>query len=226
MSKLDQVLDSAASLQVPHNFFTHFYIVSVASSLFWGWRYSLWKTEGTVRIVWALMFLQGVRRLGESYTYTSTSKSQMWFAHWLAGLFFYLATGMAVWAAPSPPEQNVLGWKMAILVPAILVAHVLQHTYHAYLYGLRTQNKGYQLPSHPLFPNLVCPHYTCEIAIYVFMSFLAAPEGQLVNWTWVCAAVFVVSNLAVTAEGTRQWYADKFGAARISGRKRMIPWVW
>jgi 3-oxo-5-alpha-steroid 4-dehydrogenase 3 len=216
---------------VPHNFFTHFYIVSVASSLFWGWWLSLWQAGGTVRVVWLLMLLQGVRRLSESYAYTSSSKSQMWFVHWIIGLLFYFATGIAVWieldtSPVSSSEQGVLWWKSAILIPGILTAHALQHTYHAYLYRLRSENKGYQLPSHPLFPNLVCPHYTCEIAIYVLLSFLAAPEGQLVNWTWVCAAIFVAGNLGVTAEGTRSWYVEKFGAAKMSGRKRMIPGVW
>lgn len=230
-SPLEQLLDYAASIQVPHNFFTHFYVVSVASSLFWGWRWSLWDARVTVRVVWALMLLQGVRRLLESYTYTSSSKSRMWVAHWILGLLFYLATNMAVWVEhdATPPlasDQDMLGWRAAILIPSILTAHALQHTYHAYLYRLRTQNAEYQLPSHPLFPNLVCPHYTCEITIYLLMSLLAAPNGRIVNWTWVCATVFVVVNLGVTAEGTREWYVEKFGAAKVSGRWRMIPWMW
>jgi 3-oxo-5-alpha-steroid 4-dehydrogenase 3 len=155
----------------------------------------------------------------------------MWVAHWILGLAYYTANGMAVWAdhvpaTPSTKSASPLGMKTAILVPAVLTAHVLQHTYHAYLYRLRTENKGYQLPSHPLFPNLLCPHYTCEVAIYALLSLLGAPEGSWVNWTWVCGTIFVAVNLGVTADGTKEWYEQKFGAEKVRGRKRMIPGVW
>jgi 3-oxo-5-alpha-steroid 4-dehydrogenase 3 len=240
-NKFNKLLDYAASIQVPHNYFTHFYLLSLTSSLFWGSRLSLWRatTSPQVRIAWGLMLLQGVRRLLEAYAYTSNSKSKMWFAHWLLGLLFYLFTNIAIWiehehgdihstdAFPPPSSSSpTLGWKAVFLIPAILTAHVLQHTYHAYLYNLRMQSKGYQLPSHPWFPNLLCPHYTCEVAIYVGLCLLAAPEGRWVNGTVGCAAVFVAVNLGVTAWGTREWYVEKFGEGRVGARRRMVPGVW
>jgi hypothetical protein len=102
------------------------------------------------------------------------------------------------------------------LVPGVIMAQMLQHSYHAYLYDLRTENKGYRLPSHPLFPNLLCPHYTCEVAIYALLSLIAAPEGRTVNWTLVCGAIFVATNLGVTAVGTKAWYMEKFGAQKAT----------
>lgn len=223
-SAVDQLLDNAAAIQVPHNYFTHFYMTSVASSLFWGWRLRIWEAQGQMQIVWALMLLQGVRRLLESRAYTSSSKSPMWVAHWILGLLFYLAMNISIWVEGL--NKSTSPWAAAIMVPAILTAHALQHSYHAYLYRMRTESKGYQLPSHPSFPNLLCPHYTCEIAIYVVLSFLAAPQGRLVNWTVVCGAVFVISNLGVTAVGTKEWYAEKFGQDKVGPRTRMIPWLW
>ncbi|KAF2635685.1 hypothetical protein P280DRAFT_510975 [Massarina eburnea CBS 473.64] len=223
---LDGLLDYAASFQVPHNYFTHFYAISVASSVFWGWRQELWGAGGKVRMAWLLMLLQGMRRLLESHVYTATSRSQMWFAHWMLGCLFYLATNIAIWIEFEVDGACPLGWEAIVLVPAILAAHYLQHSYHAYLYRLRTQNQTYQLPSHPLFPNLLCPHYTCEVAIYALLSFLAAPRGRMVNWSLMSASVFVLVNLGVTAVGTKEWYADKFGQSQVSGRKRMIPWLW
>lgn len=223
-SAIGQLLDRAAAIQVPHNYFTHFYITSVVCSLFWGWWLQLWDAQSQVQVVWALMLLQGTRRMLESYAYTSTSKSTMWFAHWLLGLLYYAANNIAIWIEGT--DQPLDFWKAAVLVPAILTAHVLQHSYHAYLYRLRTESKGYQFPSHPLFSNLLCPHYTCEIAIYVLLSFLAAPEGSLVNWPLVCGTIFVVTNLGVTAEGTKEWYAEKFGQDKVAHRKRMIPGIW
>ncbi|KAF1938537.1 hypothetical protein EJ02DRAFT_457799 [Clathrospora elynae] len=220
-SAATQFLDYAAALQVPHNYFTHFYITSVACSLFWGWQLRLWDAGGSQSLVWALMLLQGVRRMLESYAYTSTSKSRMWFAHWVLGLLFYVTINVAIWV--ETPGGQLGDWA---LVPAVLTAHALQHTYHDYLYRLRTENKDYQLPSHTLFPNLLCPHYTCEIAIYALLSLLAAPEGRLVNWTLACGTIFVATNLGVTALGTKEWYRDKFGAEKVGPRKRMIPGIW
>ncbi|KAL1600624.1 3-oxo-5-alpha-steroid 4-dehydrogenase [Paraconiothyrium brasiliense] len=230
---LERLLDYVASFQVPHNYFTHFYVVSVASSLFWGWKLRLWDAGGQLPVVWALVLLQGTRRLLESYVYTSSSKSRMWFAHWILGLVFYLATNVAVWVESGADivrhrkaNQAMLGWRTAVLVPAVLTAQLLQHSYHAYLYRLRNQNNGYQLPSHPLFPNLLCPHYTCDIAVYLLLSFLGAPAGHAINWTLATAALFTAVNLGVTAAGTKKWYEQKFGKDKVSARRRMIPWLW
>lgn len=220
-SPVAQLLDYAATIQVPHSYFTHFYVVSVACSLFWGWKLPLWEAAGPQQTVWALMLLQGVRRMLESYAYTSTSKSTMWFAHWIMGLAFYLTVNIAIWL--ETPRTGSNGWA---LVPAVLTAHALQHSYHAYLYRLRTENKGYQLPAHSLFTNLLCPHYTCEVVIYALLSLIAAPTGKPVNWTLLCGTVFVATNLGVTAIGTKQWYLDKFGVTKVGSRKRMVPWIW
>lgn len=157
----------------------------------------------------------------------------MWFAHWILGLLFYLATNVAIWVDLQPdigPHREttlaVLSWKAAVFAPAVLTAQVLQHVYHAYLYRLRTQNNGYQLPSHPLFPNLLCPHYTCDVAVYVLLSFLGAPAGCAINWTLATAALFTAVNLGVTAVGTKDWYEQRFGRDKVSARRRMIPWLW
>jgi 3-oxo-5-alpha-steroid 4-dehydrogenase 3 len=211
---------------VPHNYFTHFYIVSVVCSLFWGWKLRLWDGSvagHTQRIVWALMLLQGVRRMLESYFFTSTSKSRMWFAHWVLGLLFYITINVAIWV--ETPARRGDWWGEYMLVPAIVLAQTRQHYYHDYFYRLRTQNKDYQLPENTI-GNTLCPHYFWEIMIYAIMSFLAAPAERWVNWTLVCATIFVATNLGVTAVGTKQWYMEKFGAEKVGLRKRMIPWIW
>jgi 3-oxo-5-alpha-steroid 4-dehydrogenase 3 len=220
-SAVTQLLDHAATFQVPHNYFTHFYITSVACSLFWAWKLRVWDVGTQQQIVWALLLVQGVRRMLESYGYTSTSRSKMWFAHWILGLLFYITMNMAIWV--ETPSEDVGHWA---LVPGVIMAQMLQHSYHAYLYDLHTENKGYRLPSHPLFPNLLCPHYTCEVAIYALLSLIAAPEGRTVNWTLVCGAIFVATNLGVTAVGTKEWYMEKFGAEKVGPRKRMLPGIW
>jgi len=112
---LSQALDSIAALQVPHGSFAHFYVVSVLSSLFWGFqivtRGNLLKTvchaqvDGSkssmsmdqITLAWLLLIIQGLRRLLESYFVTKHSASTMWFVHWYLGVAFYLAMGVAIW---------------------------------------------------------------------------------------------------------------------------------
>lgn len=103
-----------------------------------------------------------------------------------------------------------------------ILASGVQHDCHAYLASL----KKYSVPEHPIFRHLVCPHYFVECLIYLALAIVAAPSGRLVNWTIMCALVFVGVNLGVTADGTKSWYMQKFGAESMSGKWRMIPYVF
>jgi 3-oxo-5-alpha-steroid 4-dehydrogenase 3 len=171
----------------------------------------------------------------------------MWVVHYVLGLLFYLTINTSIWIenapmlasklpvlhSPAPTLSKVeissptqFEWRLFIIPLAILRAQYLQHSYHRYLFDLRTSSKTYQLPSYPSFPNLLCPHYTCEVAIYFFLSFLAAPAGQMVNWTLICATIFVAVNLGVTAQGTKEWYVKQFGIEKVKGRRKMVPGLW
>jgi 3-oxo-5-alpha-steroid 4-dehydrogenase 3 len=103
-----------------------------------------------------------------------------------------------------------------------ILASGVQHDCHAYLASL----KKYSVPEHPVFSRLVCPHYFVECLIYLAISIVAAPAGAILNWTIVCALIFVAVNLGVTADGTREWYVQKFGPDSMSGKWRMIPFVF
>ena len=113
---LEWLFDYLAAFQVPHIWFQHFYIVSVSSSLFWGIQIlakgsmlkALCQSVGTsaqvdgmtvdqVVLTWSLVTIQGVRRLLETTLLGRPSVSRMWFAHWLLGIAFYLALGVACW---------------------------------------------------------------------------------------------------------------------------------
>lgn len=111
-------------------------------------------------------------------------------------------------------------------VPSVLafffVAWIKQNECHRHLASL----KKYTLPSEGMFKYVVCPHYACECAIYLAMSFMAAPSGDLFNKSVLCGLVFVVVNLGVTAHGTKQWYASKFGAEKVQPKWKMIPFVF
>lgn len=101
--------------QIPHAWFMHFYVASVAGSAFWAWQYiqsgsamavisaqqaasggPFVSFEQTV-LVWTLMALQGTRRLYECLFVMRPGSSKMWFVHWLLGLGFYLCMSVSVW---------------------------------------------------------------------------------------------------------------------------------
>ena len=107
-----------ASIQVPHAWFTHFYILSVLLSVFWVIQFlcegSILKTVlamgsatkgpstasmslAQVMLVWGLMSVHGCRRLYECLVFTRPSQAKMWVGHWLFGLTFYAAMSVAVW---------------------------------------------------------------------------------------------------------------------------------
>ena len=44
--------------------------------------------------------------------------------------------------------------------------------------------------------------------------------------TFITALVFVMTNLGVTAHGTKQWYEKRFGGDAVKGKARMIPLVF
>lgn len=116
----------------------------------------------------------------------------------------------------APSRKTVAG------VLIFLVASVAQHICHQYLASL----PKYTLPQHPFFRSIVCPHYTAECLIYLSITVLSTPRGQSLNKTMFTGLGFVVVNLGVTADSARTWYTRKFGQNQISGRWRMIPYVF
>jgi 3-oxo-5-alpha-steroid 4-dehydrogenase 3 len=119
-------------------------------------------------------------------------------------------------------EISLPSAKTAIAIPVFIVASTVQHSCHKHLASL----KKYTLPQSRLFHSTVCPHYTSECLIYIALTLLSAPQGQLVNRTVFAGLGFVVSNLAVTADATRTWYVEKFGAEKLKGRWRMVPYLY
>lgn len=243
-------LNRLAAIKVPHSWFKHFYMVSVVSSLVWLQqlyiRGSIFQSVSSMTsgdrpsmsfnqlvLCWTLLSIQGSRRLYESIIFVKPSQSQMWVGHYLLGLLHYMAMGIAIWiegvpalrstgeplgdAAISAPSLSTF-----IFLPVFLLASGIQHDAHGYLSSLRK----YELPCHPAFAGIVSPHYTAESALYLSLTFLAAPKGQVVNGTLLAASIFVVVELGVSAEMTRRWYMQNFGEHLVGHKRRMIPGIW
>ncbi|OLN93965.1 hypothetical protein CCHL11_03478 [Colletotrichum chlorophyti] len=115
-NRFDRLIMAVTSVgQIPHSWFMHFYVASIAGSVFWAWQYACngsvfgfiaarqaasgspaTSLEQTI-LVWALMALQGTRRLYECLVVMKPGSSKMWFLHWLLGLGFYLCMSVSVW---------------------------------------------------------------------------------------------------------------------------------
>ncbi|KAK4242571.1 hypothetical protein C8A03DRAFT_11186 [Achaetomium macrosporum] len=245
------LIDAVTSwTQVPHSWFSAFYVVSLACSVFWLVQFlsngavlrsiassqvstqEPSSTMAQVALGWLMMFLQATRRVYEHATVIKPSKSTMWVVHWLLGLFFYLFISVSVWvegsagaildplAGHTDDAQSL--WKMAVAVPAFLFAWVNQYRCHKHLAGL----KKYSLPEDGMFRHFICPHYTCECVLYFSMAVATAPRGTWCNRTLLCALVFVAVNLGVTASGTRKWYVEKFGIGPVATKWNMIPFIF
>ncbi|KZF22198.1 protein DFG10 [Xylona heveae TC161] len=251
-NRLNKILDHLATYRVPHSYFTHFYIASVFSSIFWAFQLvtkgsvfriisqnSTWRQESTsmtiekVVLAWLLMTVQGIRRLVESVVLSKPSNSTMWFVHWLLGVTFYIAMGISIWVEGLPklrslePSISLLeipapSLRTFLCLPLFLIASGIQHDAHVYLASL----PKYTFPKHPIFRFLLCPHYTMECLIYLSLSLIAAPEGVIVNKSVLAGLIFVVINLGVTAGTTREWYVQKFGEEQVRGKWRMIPFIY
>ena len=241
-----------AAFQVPTRFFAHFYIASVFSSGFWAFqlitkgsafRIASQGSESTdqarsmsvdqVALTWALMAIQGLRRLLECIYFGKSSASRMWIAHWVLGISFYFAIGIAIWIEGAPVllstesvyfniTMSAPSLKTIIGCPIFILASGIQHDCHVYLASL----PKYSLPTHPNFQLLVCPHYFSECLIYLSFVIIAAPKGAVCNKTILCAFIFVTFNLAVTASATKEWYAKKFGEKAVLGKWKMVPWLY
>ncbi|QSZ34931.1 hypothetical protein DSL72_007793 [Monilinia vaccinii-corymbosi] len=249
--KATSMLEYTGSIQVPHTWFTHYYIVSVASSIFWAFqiitRGTVFKflasysqhditpsmTVNQVALAWGFMAFQGGRRLYESFTLTKPTQSKMWVGIWAVGIAYYIFMGISVWiegigalnATENPldfVEFSKPSLKTCVAVPIFVAASIIQHECHEHLASL----KKYTLPSHPFFRRIVCPHYTSECLVYLAITVAAAPQGQILNRTMLAGLFFVVSNLGVTADSTREWCVKKFGVDKLVGRWRMVPYVY
>lgn len=113
-------------------------------------------------------------------------------------------------------------YRLAPGIALFAVGWLKQNQCHRYLASL----KKYTLPDQGWFRYIVCAHYTSECLLYLGLVVLAAPPGQIFNGTIFLGLSFVALNLGATATGTKQWYAQKFGADEVAEKWRMIPLVW
>ena len=250
-SRVVRLLDYAATLQVSHAYFVSFYAISAILCILWlldicldgparAALSGLGKSESPAepqdwwRPVLSLDFLllHSIRRLYESlYISVPNPKSKMWVGHFAIGLAFFLVLPLAIMASYSrmsiPPVRLSLAplqlGVVLVTTNSFLAASLWQYKYHAYLASLRK----YTLPQKHGASLIVAPHYTADCLIFLCLAILNARNG-VIDLNLLCVLVFVVINLGVTADGTKNWMLSKFRDQQddIQSRWRMLPGLW
>ena len=149
----------------------------------------------------------------------------------------------------------------AVFAAAFALANVAQHSAHVELARMRASGRQnsvtlkvaeggghmgqavgdvYRVPSGWLFRRVsCCPHYSCEVLLYVSLALFAAADprgGEM--WRWlaigpvevrVCicawmAALFALVNLSITAVRTRKWYGKQPASSHLA-TSAIIPGV-
>lgn len=217
-------------------------------------RQAIASQQGRTTWCMVLLQIQSLRRLYECLFVSKASKSRMWIGHYLIGLAFYLVTNIAVWIELSEfafrsqnhhltnaaynSDLNVAKTSEPSMIDVVNYARLIACIYffaHSSLQQYKVHNylaslKEYRVPDHPIFKvtNLVCPHYSYEVNIYLAFTIMTAQSTRILNVTMLCATVFVVVNLGVTADLTKRWQMQKFPKQRpeIAGRRRMLGSIW
>jgi 3-oxo-5-alpha-steroid 4-dehydrogenase 3 len=105
-----------AAIAVPHSWFIHFYILSIASSIFWGYQIltggrvfealaanarprPVGQTMSIEQVIltWFLVLVQGFRRLYEQAFVMRPGNSSMNLLLYGIAVLYYLMVGIAVW---------------------------------------------------------------------------------------------------------------------------------
>ncbi|ERS97174.1 3-oxo-5-alpha-steroid 4-dehydrogenase 3 [Sporothrix schenckii 1099-18] len=222
----------------PDNLFGRILASQQTSDLVWSSTPVASMVLAQMGVAFVLEALQTGRRLYEYLYVFKPSKAKMNAAHFILGFAYYAVMSVAIWVEGS---QAILATKhhdastgstyainaealAKILVgtPLFLLAWVGQYRCHVHLASL----KKYSLPDEGLFRYFVSPHYTCEFFLYVALSIVTAPDGRLLNRTLLSSLLFVLAGLGVTADRTKRWYSEKFGAERVAKKWRMIPFIF
>lgn len=194
---------------IPKQLFTIFYAVGLVCS------FSLLSNASNLQVFFIRFHL--CRRLLETILWPYRTGSQMHLIHALVGFTYYcvLIFTFHLSLNSSPTNQSPTFYQMLIL----LFASGVQCYCHWFLYTQRQRRhiNGGIKPYVPItaknfiFRKILCPHYTCEIIIYLTFAHInySAPFG----WLFILNFLFVTGNLAISAHTTQQWYKRKFPTA-------------
>ncbi|KAJ1822102.1 hypothetical protein LPJ56_003134 [Coemansia sp. RSA 2599] len=167
-------------------------------------------------------------RLKETVCDQPETSARMHIGQYGVGIIYYVVTPFAVVVDSyvMPGWTRPPAWAALAGIALYAYASVHQWRCHHILYKLRRramlQSSGYVVPEGDLFSFVACPHFLCEILIYLAIWTATGFQATTLVWT-IC---WTVINLGITARETQQWYRRTFGSKYPRSRKALVPYMW
>lgn len=202
--------------QVPKQWFLHFYVIGIVSSLLVLSFSDNWKIECV-----APMLLQVVRRCYECcFVHVWKAESKMHLPAYVVGLLHYVILPFN-FIGTNGDDNDVLRLVGILLC---VYAQYEQDAHHCILAQLRhsssNQTQRYHLPHGRWFQYIGSPQNLAEILIYLSFVMMLQSLPALALFLWV------TSNQVVTAVRTHEWYMRHFDEYKKQQRRALIPFVF
>lgn len=216
-SSIESPLKLLYSLTVPKSYFSHFYwsltIYCILIEIFpftISSKVSATQTKN-IKIIQALLLVQGLRRSVESYYVTKfLPKSKINVMHYIVGMGHYALVSAITWFSLNSSYTYQELFQKVTFVDILLcigfgICSVNQWSNHHHLANL----KKYSLPD---FKYVALPHYTNEIQLYAILFIISIKDGQfgLIQCNYLACLLFVAINLSITSIESYTWYKGKF----------------
>ncbi|KAJ1724668.1 hypothetical protein LPJ53_001096 [Coemansia erecta] len=169
-----------------------------------------------------------VLRLKEALYDQPATSARMHIGQYGVGIVYYIVTPFAavVDGLSSPGWISPSIWLAAAGFALYIYASVHQWRCHHILYRLRRRSllkgSGYAIPAGDLFEYVVCPHFLCEILVYVAIWTASGFQATTLLWTIGWTTI----NLGITARETRKWYVETLGTRFPNKRRALVPFIF
>ena len=189
-------------------------------------------TPEGILLAMILLNIQCARRLYECLYINVNSGSKMNILHYIVGFAHYFCTGVG-YISESPgfsshfafvhwvnvvPQWSNFQWKFLLCIAIFAYAWYHQFQTHKIFAQLKRQHSTHSVPHGSLFTYVSCPHYLCEILIYLSLALILGFKHQTawLIFTWV------LINQVIAGLMSHWWYRKNFHNYPTK-RKAIIP---
>ena len=214
-----QLLQAYTKLNVPKRWFVFFYVVGIIGCLARSSQQPF-LLNGARSLTWVMFTLQCGRRFIECL-HTHYGDSTMHGSAFLLGFLHYYLIPIEIMAIP---DESVSSSWMIVVLMMFLAASVGQNICHCILDAMKRDqgnSKTYKVPKGFLFEYVCCPHYLCEVIVYLCLWLL-----NLTNMAMFLIFIWVLSNHIVVADFQLEFYRRRVAKSVPTNWKRLVPFVW
>lgn len=237
LSQISSILRYVLSWEVPKSYFQYMYLMGIwmgslvflvvntrdKISIILSQNYELTFYRNNISII--IFLIQVYRRYWECHNITLYGDSKMHIVGLFVGLFHY---SFVPWTLVCDPVRDKVHIVDYIVIIAFLMISWLQYKHHLILYNLK-KSKGhtnYTIPMSWMFQYICCPHYFCEILIYLCFYLI-----NINSFATLMLLLWVISNLSIVAGQNLAWYRQHFGTQKefvnhLKNWKCIIPFIW